>query len=203
MVLGRGGPLAIASLLMRRPAGARIRFPEEEIIVGMLTKVHVHTAPQLIAVRIGQQEDTLCYFGDPMRDMISNLLPGSIVEVTGLPVRDLEGRLLRFDAISDVDTVSMEPLRLARFEHEGVLYKLKEPLMVSVEYLDGVWIYHNESINLWGYARRRVDAIRDLHATFDYLWHEFAEEDDSVLDEKALGIKHRLLDMVEQSFTAG
>jgi len=34
MVLGRVGPLAIASLLMRGPAGPRIRYPEEEIIVG-------------------------------------------------------------------------------------------------------------------------------------------------------------------------
>jgi trk system potassium uptake protein TrkH len=34
MVLGRVGPLAIASLLMREPAGPRIRYPEEEIIVG-------------------------------------------------------------------------------------------------------------------------------------------------------------------------
>jgi len=34
MVLGRVGPLAIASLLVRGPAGARIRYPQEEIIVG-------------------------------------------------------------------------------------------------------------------------------------------------------------------------
>lgn len=34
MILGRVGPLAIASLLMRAPAGAKIQFPEEEVIVG-------------------------------------------------------------------------------------------------------------------------------------------------------------------------
>ena len=34
LVLGRAGPRAIASLLMRGPAGPRIRYPEEEIIVG-------------------------------------------------------------------------------------------------------------------------------------------------------------------------
>lgn len=34
MLLGRVGPLAIASLLLRGPAGPRIRYPESEVIVG-------------------------------------------------------------------------------------------------------------------------------------------------------------------------
>lgn len=34
MLLGRVGPLAVASLLMREPAGPKIRYPEGEIIVG-------------------------------------------------------------------------------------------------------------------------------------------------------------------------
>jgi trk system potassium uptake protein TrkH len=34
MMLGRVGPLAMASLLLRSPEGPRIRYPESEVIVG-------------------------------------------------------------------------------------------------------------------------------------------------------------------------
>jgi trk system potassium uptake protein len=34
MLLGRVGPLALASLLLRGPTGPRIRYPESEVIVG-------------------------------------------------------------------------------------------------------------------------------------------------------------------------
>jgi trk system potassium uptake protein len=34
MLLGRVGPLAMASVLLRRPQGAKIRYPESEVIVG-------------------------------------------------------------------------------------------------------------------------------------------------------------------------
>lgn len=169
---------------------------EEEIIVGNLTKIHVDTAPELIAVRIGRQAEIPCYFDDSIREQVMNLVAGSVVEVTGWPVMDADGRLKQIDSITDVDTVSMEPLRIMRFEHAGRQYRLKAPLTVLVEHSEGTWIYHNEEINLWGYARRRADAIRELHETFDYLWQSFAEEDDDVLDEKAQLLKRKLLAMV-------
>lgn len=173
---------------------ARAQGDEEETIVGQLTKIHVHTAPQLIALRVGHQE-IQCYFDESMLDQVSNLVPGSLVEVTGWPVTDATGRK-QINAITDVDTVSTEPLRLMRFEHEGTRYLLKEPLLVFVEYAEGVWVYRNEVINLWGYAKRRADALKGLGAAFDYLFREIALEDDAVLDGKALLLKQRLLALV-------
>jgi hypothetical protein len=172
---------------------------EEESLVGHVTKIHVDTAPQMIAVRIGRQAEIPCYFDDAIREQVMNLVPGSVVEVTGWPVMDPDGRLKQLDSITDVDTVAMEPLRIMRFEHEGRQYRLKAPLTVLVEHSEGTWIYHNEEINLWGYARRRVDAIRELHEAFDYLWQAFAEEEDGVLDEKAQILKGKLLAMVARS----
>jgi trk system potassium uptake protein TrkH len=34
MLLGRVGPLAMASVLLQRPQGPKIRYPESEVIVG-------------------------------------------------------------------------------------------------------------------------------------------------------------------------
>jgi hypothetical protein len=151
----------------------------------------------MITVRVGCRTEIPCYFNDVMREEVVNLRPGSIVEVTGRPILDQEGQLEQIDAITAMGTVSMEPLPFVRFEHEGRLYRLREPLLVSVEYTDGVWIYSNESINLSGHGQQRADAVRELNETFDYLWRELALEKDEVLDERAQLIKRRLLSLVE------
>lgn len=53
----------------------------------------------------------------------------------------------------------MEPLRISRFENAARVFQLKEPLVVDVEFDEGVWTYHNSLINLWGSGaptRRRL-----------------------------------------------
>ncbi|MCC7147224.1 MAG: hypothetical protein IT443_12330 [Phycisphaeraceae bacterium] len=178
------------------PAVLAPEFAEEATIMGYLTKIHVDVAPAKIAVQVSNREIE-CFYNESMRDQIANLLAGSMVEVTGLASLDVEGRVTQLDSITDVETVGMDPLRITRFEHDGRRYKLREPLLVAVEYADGMWVYHDPDVNLWGYGERREDAVHDLHANFDYIYREFAEEQDARLDEKALDIKHRLNQIVE------
>ncbi len=103
-----------------------------------------------------------------------------------------------------MDTVSTDPICLSQFEHAGVRYNLREPLVVNVEYKEGLWVYHNESLNLWGYGERREDALSDLHENFAYLWKEFAEEADDILDEKAQALKRFLLELrVQENVSTG
>ena len=66
-----------------------------------------------------------------------------------------------------------------------------------MNYTDNLWVYHNSAVNLWGSGERREDALRDLHANFAYLWKEFAEEDDALLDDKAREIKQALRQLSE------
>jgi predicted HicB family RNase H-like nuclease len=67
---------------------------------------------------------------------------------------------------------------------------------VTVTYSDGLWVYANESLNLWGYADRREDALRDLHESFDYMYREIAEEAEESLDNLAKQLKRRLRGLV-------
>jgi hypothetical protein len=165
---------------------------EEATLVGELVKIHVGVGPEKITVRQrGVEVD--CFYPDWLRDEVANLVAGSIVEVTGLATLDNQENVVRLDTVFDVETVSMEPLRLTRFEHAGVRYNLRRPIPVAVEYADGLWVYHHEALNLWGYGERREDALRDLHENFAYLWKEFAEEDDEILDEKAKALKRALI----------
>jgi hypothetical protein len=169
---------------------------DEVTIVGTLTKIHVEVGPPMIAVQVSAGSEIQCFYDLSMRDQIANLLAGSVVEVTGVASLDRDGRVMQLDNVANIEPVSMDPLRLTKFEHEGEWYKLKEPLLVGVEYADGIWCYSNPDVNLWGCAERREDAVRDLAANFAYVWREFALEDDANLDEKARAIKRKLLHIV-------
>lgn len=174
---------------------------EQTTVVGELVKIHFDTGPEMITVRQrGVEID--CFYQESLRDEVANLLPGSYVEVTGLGTLNHERRLTRIDSILNLETVSMEPLRLSRFEHSGIRHDLQRPIQMQVEFADDLWVYRNESLNLWGCGERREDALRDLHANFAYIWQEFAEESDEVLNDKALALKRRLIDLCTNSTTA-
>jgi hypothetical protein len=186
--------------ILRRAIARDMGIAETErevTIVGTLIKIHIDVGPQKIAVLVAPGTEIECYYDDALRDQISNLLAGCTVEVTGTATLDINEKIKQIDSISGVEMVSMEPLRMTHFEYEGKRYRLREPLLVTVEHLDGVWVYNSTQINLWGYAARREDALNDLAANFDYLWQQFAVEEDAALDEKALAIKRRLLHIVE------
>lgn len=85
---------------------------------------------------------------------------------------------------------------ISHFVATGRSFSFKEPLEVSAELDDGMWIYHNSLINLWGFCERPEDALRDLHENFAYLWDEIAQQHDDLLDGGALEIKRNLLKLV-------
>ena len=109
-----------------------------------------------------------------MRNQVANLIAGSIVEVTGLATLNERDQIDRIHRVLSVEPVSMEPVRIARFEHAGQRYELVAAIAVNVEYTDGLWVYHHPALNLWGYADRREDALRELHESFDYLYRHIA-----------------------------
>jgi hypothetical protein len=164
------------------------RISEEVSLVGELIKIHVDVGPPKITVRHSGREID-CFYPDTMRDQIANLMGGSMVEVTGEATLDSRGIVEKLDRLLDVVTVSMDPLRIARFEHAGEVFPLRTPLVVNVEYEDDLWVYHCPEINLWGCGEQREKALGDLHENYAYLWHEIAEEADSQLDQKAQQIK--------------
>jgi len=181
---------AVRSLLQAEP----MLSADVVTLTGDLVKIHVGVGPEKIAIRHrGVEID--CFYGEALRDQVANLMGGSLVEVSGWATLDNDGRVTRMDDVLELETVSTDPIRMTHFEHAGTRYSLRKPVVVTVEYADGLWVYHNETLNLWGYGARREDALEDVHVNFAYLWSEFAEERDSALDEKALELKKALLEL--------
>jgi hypothetical protein len=192
-------PKAEFSASTRKDIRRMLAEPEAEqrqaTIVGTLVKIHVEVGPNMIAVQLGTGQEISCFYDESMRDQISNLLAGSMVEVTGLATLDSAGAIRQLDSVLDVETVSMEPVRLVRFVCRNSIHALRHPIQVAVERTGDLWVYNCASINLWGVGERREDALSDLNENFDFLWREYAQEEDSVLDAKALELKRKLLEL--------
>ena len=162
---------------------------------GELVKIHVHVGDEMITVRC-QQRDIDCFYGDELRDQVINLIAGSTVEVTGFATLNDRDQVAKIHQVTNVEHVSMEPLRIARFEHRGRVYHLTTPLAVNIEYADGLWVYHHPGLNLWGSAERRENALENLHADFADLYQQIAEEDPRNLDGVAQQLRDQLRALV-------
>ncbi len=175
---------------------------EEATLVGELIKIHIDAGDDKITIR-SRQRDIDCFYGDALRDQIANLIAGSSVEVTGFATLNDRGDVAKIHQITNVEQVSMEPLRFGRFEHDGRVFILASPIIVTVEYTDGLWIYHHPDLNLWGYASRREDALRDLNETFAYVYRDIVEEKEENLDAVACELRGRLLQLVAKPAVGG
>lgn len=189
--------------LLFRDMAAEAGNLEPERIVGTLTKIHYGVSPEKLSVKIPPGREVDCFYDASLRDQVANLCAGSTVEVGGFGTRTPSGRLKQIDVVTDLDAVSMEPIRVARLEHDGRVYRFREPVAFNIEFTDGVWAYSNESLGVRGFALRRDEAFRELNEAFDYAFTEFALEDDAALDPKAIELKQRLLKAVEQTPSKG
>jgi hypothetical protein len=87
----------------------------------------------------------------------------------------------------------MDIIEIDRFENEGRVHVLDEPIPFELTFADGLWLFHNATLNLWGYGPTRTEAIADLNSAFDDLWREIVEEADESLNTAAIEIKKILL----------
>lgn len=199
---GRHRPVTFdgTSRLRTRAYTADVGYPfeaEEVIIVGELIKIHVDAGDDKITVR-SRRRDVDCFYSDALRDQVTNLIAGSTVEVTGFATLDSAGQPDKLHRTIDIRQVSMDPLRIARFEDAGDLFILETPIVVGIEYTDGLWVYHHPDLNLWGYAPRREDALRELHQSFAYVYREIGQESAENLDPVARRLRDRLRQLVQR-----
>ena len=186
----------VARMLLLQGAIADAEPAREATIVGTLTKIHFDVGPQKIAVRVGPGNEVDCFYDDSLREQVSNLCAGGIVEVVGIASFDVEGRIKQIDAVTGIEAVSMEPVRISRFEHGGRTYRLAEAVPFAVEYSEGVWAYSNEALGIRGYAFKRDEALKELHEAFDFVYRDIGLAKEEDLIGKAVDMRRELVRLV-------
>jgi hypothetical protein len=169
---------------------------EEARIVGTLTKIHYDVAPQKLSIRVKQGSEIDCYYDESLREQVTNLCAGSVVEVVGWATLTNSGRIKQLDVVTGIEAVSMEPIRMTTFEHANRRYRLREALPFNIEFTEGVWAYSNDALGIRGYAFKRDEALRELNEAFDFAYRDIALETDENLEAKAIEFKKQLLALV-------
>jgi hypothetical protein len=169
---------------------------EEARIVGKLTKIHYDVAPQKLSILVKQGTEIDCYYDGSLREQVTNLCAGSIVEVVGWATLTNSGRIKQLDVVTGVEAVSMEPIRMTTFEHANRRYRLREALPFNIEFTEGVWAYSNDALGIRGYAFKRDEALRELNEAFDFVYRDIALEADENLEAKAIEFKQQLVALV-------
>ena len=89
-------------------------------------------------------------------------------------------------------------VEISELEYEGQVFKLNRPLLLSFECWDGhLWICENNDLNLSGSGKSKEEALKSLSQDFADFYHEIALEKDENLEEKAIEMKRRFLDLLE------
>jgi hypothetical protein len=171
---------------------------EEVTIVGELIKIYVDAGEDKITVR-SQQRDIDCYYSVTLRDLVANLIAGSIVEATGFATLGEKDQVVKMHQLTNVEHVSMEPLRIGRFVHGDRTFRLSSPIAVNVEYVDGAWVYSQNELSLLGYGETREQALENLNADFSDVYLNIAQEDPANLDGIARQARDRLRSIVTAS----
>lgn len=166
-----------------------------ETITGRLVLIRVGSGPKKVAVLTKQREVT-CFYSAEMEDAISQMVPGSVVEVTGCPTyRDDGGKEIDLQSIEPVELL---PFRKKRFVWGGRIFELQRSVSCLVDFSDGVWTYECEELGLYSYAHSRAEASRRFNEEFAFDWDDIAEEDDDKLAPDALRLKKHLRELVEK-----
>ncbi|MCD6326727.1 hypothetical protein J7M28_04130 [bacterium] len=160
----------------------------------------------LISVRAGRKEVGVrtkdkyirCDYPPEMEDSISQMVAGSIVEVTGRPLLEPSGALKRIDEVHSIEPVRLSPFRLSQFSYQGRTFILRHPVTCVPDFRNGLWVYECEALGLHSYDESREQALNDLHAEFALIFDEYAIEDDSALAPSGLRLKEVLNQLVKE-----
>ncbi len=169
---------------------------DTQTIIGRLVMIRVGGRDQIAIV--SDQREIRCSYPSELEGVISQLVAGSLVEVTGVGRLDSQGIVQEISEVFSVDTVGLLPFRLKAFSWDNRRFILKRTLSCQPDFRNGLWVYECELLGLHAYAETREQAFRDFHEEFAAIWDGVAQEEDKALAPDALALKAELLNLVER-----
>ncbi len=169
---------------------------ETQSITGRLVMIRVGGRDR-IAI-LSNQREIRCSYPSELEGVISQLVAGSLVEVTGIARLDSQGIVQEISEVLSVDTVVLLPFRIKAFSWDNRRFILKRAISCQPDYRNGLWVYECELLGLHAYAETREQALSDFHEEFAAIYDGVALEEDKALAPDALALKAELLDLVER-----
>ena len=91
----------------------------------------------------------------------------------------------------------MNTFSIVTFTSNATVYKLKEPLPLENERYEGKLCLYNNELNLHAFGDSWTECMDKIREELEFLWENYAMEDDKHLTKGAVELKNKLRDMVE------
>lgn len=190
---------AVREMVVREQA-PRMTIEAERVVVGQLVQLNVDSDDRKILIRVptpGGGVLVPCFYPTSLRDQVANLVGGSLVEVRGSATLTPSQQLQSISDVYSVEMVDTDPIQLASLVFGGTRYTFSPRASFDVEYVEGLWVYSSDLLNVSGFAASREAALTEVAESLDYAWNEIAQANDAELEDKALELKRRLLAQVK------
>jgi hypothetical protein len=189
---------AVREMVVREQA-PRMTIEAERVIVGQLVQINVDGDDRKILLRVPTPAGGVivpCFYPTSLRDQVANLVGGSLVEVRGSATLTTSQQLQSISDVYSVEMVDTDPIQLASLVYGGTRYTFVPKASFDVEYVEGLWVYSSDLLNVSGFAASREAALSEVAESLDYAWNEIAQAADADLEGMAIELKQRLLAQV-------
>ena len=165
-------------------------------LTGTLFRIQVGVGELEIGVLVNNRQ-VKCFYSKDYEDIIRELVPGSLVEVSGNATLDSRGDIDAIQDITDVQSLSLTPLHWKRVQLDDRKFELNDSIQIKTDFHDGLWILDYEPLKIYAYSSSRAEAIRNFKNEFISIWDYIVSDDDDGLTLDAQTLKKSMKKLVK------
>jgi hypothetical protein len=158
-------------------------FPELIKITGQIVEIRAYAGRRHITVKNSQKEIP-CFYTE-MEDELSQLICGSIVEVSGEAQINKDGSIKQIDRIHNIEIIDLSPIKITGFVWQNKRFSLNKAIAGTIDYQDSIWIYEIPRYNLCSYSKDRKEAFSLLNEQFAFQYNDLFSEPEENLTNSA------------------
>jgi len=166
---------------------------------GKVTLIDIGADPPMVGIRHGLFTLFCALSPNVSREIVGDLTPGALVEITGEAVLDAKGKLRQIVNVSELRQLRQEPIRWTRLTCGNREFIFSRDLVVKVTNSDGGWVFETEEPSIVGFGLQRQEAHLAFRQDFATCWDVIASKEDDRLTLDAIDLKTALKSLVADS----
>jgi hypothetical protein len=181
------GRLVLDGLLYRQPD------PEQVSVKGILGTAHVMPGEAFFRIT-GPDGRITCRITKEQQESAGRLL-GKPTIVYGQAEFDSAGNVREITTVDRIEP--FRELTLQRLFKEDTELVLREPVTLSIDYRDDLWVAENDDLGIVSTGEDYDACVQNFQDEFFFAWEEYGRVEDSQLTVGASNLKRLLVGLVQ------
>ncbi|MBA3756881.1 MAG: hypothetical protein H0X02_11915 [Nitrosomonas sp.] len=140
-----------------------------------------------------------CFYSDDVEELLVENRR-DMIQITGRVVLDEHSLPKKISEVQDIRDLDLSPFKVSQIPFGNQALRFREALEIEpklTEDKQALTLEHAE-LGIMVLGATREELASELHSQITFLWKEYAQEEDSKLDEHALAIKNKLLAAISE-----